>query len=109
MPDRVGRQLGNYRLTKFLGQGTFAEVYLGQHIYLNTQAAVKILKGQITSQERQTFQKEAQMVAQLRHPNIVRILEFGIENDFPFLIMDYAPRTMRQANPLGIRVDVPWV
>lgn len=46
MADRSGRegqQLGNYRLIRLLGRGGFADVYLGQHIHLNSHAAVKIL------------------------------------------------------------------
>ncbi|TMF41055.1 MAG: serine/threonine protein kinase, partial [Chloroflexi bacterium] len=42
MADRVGQQLGNYRLDQLLGQGNFADVYLGTHIHLNTQAAIKL-------------------------------------------------------------------
>src|SRR5439155_1097565 len=44
MVDRQGQQLGNYRLLRLLGRGGFAEVYLGQHIYLNSQAALKVLQ-----------------------------------------------------------------
>ena len=40
MSDRIGQQLGNYRLTQLLGQGGFADVYLGEHLYLNTKAAI---------------------------------------------------------------------
>jgi len=46
MVDRVGQRLGNYRLIRLLGRGGFAEVYLGQHIRLNMQAAIKVLQTQ---------------------------------------------------------------
>ena len=49
MADRGGRegqQLGNYRLIHLLGQGGFADVYLGEHIYLDTPAAIKVLHTQ---------------------------------------------------------------
>ena len=42
MTERLGQQLGNYRLIRLLGEGGFAEVYLGEHVYLKTQAAVKV-------------------------------------------------------------------
>src|SRR6266566_5014484 len=43
MPDRAGQQLGNYRLLRLLGRGGFAEVYLGEHVYLKRRAALKVL------------------------------------------------------------------
>ena len=42
-PSRIGQQLGNYHLLRLLGEGGFAEVYLGGHTYLGTHAAIKIL------------------------------------------------------------------
>ncbi len=40
--DRVGQQLGNYRLVCLLGEGAFAEVYLGEHVHLGRQVAIKV-------------------------------------------------------------------
>ena len=44
MADRIGQQLGNYRLVRLLGRGAFAEVYLGEHRYLKSYAALKVLR-----------------------------------------------------------------
>jgi serine/threonine protein kinase len=53
MSDRVGQQLGNYRLLNLIGRGNFAEVYLGEHLHLNTQAAIKVLRTHFTSEHAQ--------------------------------------------------------
>jgi len=102
MADYVGRQLGNYELTRLLGEGAFAHVYLGEHIYLGTQAAIKILNTQSESYPMDVFRTEARNIARLVHPNIVRVLEFGVEGNTPFLVLDYAPNgTLRQRHPYG--------
>ena len=102
--------LGHYRLLRLLGRGGFAEVYLGEHIHLQTQAAVKVLRTRLANEEVQTFQREAQMVARLLHPNIVRVLDFGVEDALPYLVMDYAPNgTLRQAFAKGRRVPLVQV
>ncbi|HZR40515.1 MAG TPA: protein kinase, partial [Ktedonobacteraceae bacterium] len=92
MTDYIGQQLGNYRLTHLLGQGGFAEVYLGQHVYLKTQAAVKVLHTRMTQEQIAGFMQEAQVIAGLVHPNIVRVLDFSVtDKGVPFLVMDYCP------------------
>jgi eukaryotic-like serine/threonine-protein kinase len=103
MADRVGQQLGNYRLIRLLGQGGFAEVYLGQHIYLDTLAAIKVLHTRIDSDDVDHFRDEARMVARLVHPHIVRVLEFNVEEMTPYLVVDYAPNgTLRKRHARGI-------
>ena len=47
----VGQQLGNYRLLRLLGQGGFADVYLGEHLYLKTLAAIKVLHTHLASDD----------------------------------------------------------
>jgi serine/threonine protein kinase len=110
MADRMGQQLGHYRLIRLIGQGGFAEVYLGEHIYLGTQAAIKVLHTQLASEDSEAFRREASMVAQLVHPHIVRVFDFGIEGTTPFLVMDYAPNgTVRMRHPKGIPLALPTV
>ncbi|HEU5199042.1 MAG TPA: serine/threonine-protein kinase [Ktedonobacterales bacterium] len=100
MADRTGQQLGNYRLQHLLGKGGFAEVYLGEHVFLHTFAAIKVLLAHLSEQEMQGFLKEAQTVAHLTHPHIVKVRDFGIQAETPYLVMDYAPnRTVRDNYP----------
>src|SRR5436305_9176346 len=75
MADHMGQQLGNYRLIRLLGEGNFSEVYLGEHIHLNTQAAIKVLHGQLASNYREGFLSEARTIAHLRHPHIIQVLD----------------------------------
>ena len=92
MADHVGEQLGNYRLTHLLGRGGFAEVYLGQHVRLpSQQAAVKILATRVNPENVKAFEHEADTIAALTHPHIVRLLDFDVVEGMPFLVMAYAP------------------
>ncbi|WP_052890564.1 WD40 repeat domain-containing serine/threonine protein kinase [Thermogemmatispora carboxidivorans] len=102
-----GQRWGNYELVQLVGQGAFAEVYLGRHIHLGTVAAVKLIRGRLERwEEVEQFMREAQLIAELRHPHIVRLLEFGFEGRGPFLVLDYAPGgTLRQRHPRGTRVE----
>ena len=107
MISRVGQQFGNYQLKHLLGRGGFAEVYLAEHRFLGTPAAVKLLFGCLTPQDFQVFQAEAKTLATLRHPHILRLLDFGLVDGCPYLIMDYAPGgTLRQLYPQGSMIPL---
>ena len=107
MIDRVGEQLGNYRLIRSLGSGGFADVFLGEHVYLNRQAAIKILQSRLAQNALQVFLTEARTIANLSHRNIVQVLEFGVEQETPFLVMTYAPNgTLRHRHPNGSRLSL---
>src|SRR2546428_4458953 len=89
--QREGQQLGNYQLIELLGQGHWASVYLGEHLHLHTQAAIKVLHEPLAPREVEAFLTEARTLACLRHPHIVRVLDVGVQEDTPFLVLDYAP------------------
>ena len=108
--ERIGQQFGNYHLTRFLGQGGFADVYQGEHTFLRTQAAIKILRAQLTQDEQEGFLREARIIAHLVHPNIIRVLDFGMQGDLPFLVMDYAPNgSLREHHSRGTRLALETV
>ena len=110
MADRLGQQFGNYRLIALLGQGSYAEVYLGQHVRLELQAAIKVLHGHLSSSEAERFQQEAQTMERLTHPSIVRVFDFDVQDGIPFLIMEYAPNgSLRQRYPEGSIVSLPEI
>lgn len=110
MADRVGQKLGNYRLARLLGRGGFAEVYLGEHIRLGTQAAIKVLHTQLADDDVEGFLKEARTIASLEHPHIVRVLDFDVQEYTPFLVMGYAPNgTLRQRHARGTQLPLTTV
>jgi len=107
MRKDVGEQLGNYRLLRLLGEGGQASVYLGEHVYLGSQAALKVRHAVLTNEEQTVFLQEAQTLVRLSHPHIVRVLDFAVEDGLPFLVMEYAPHgSLRQLHPKGTRLPL---
>ena len=107
--DLTGQQFGSYRLIRRLGVGGFASVYLGQHVRISSkQAAIKILH--LFDVNVAQFQQEAETTEQLRHPNIVRLLDFDVQEGTPFLVLDYAPGgSLRARHPKGSQVPLATV
>ncbi|GAC1633059.1 MAG: hypothetical protein NVS4B11_34160 [Ktedonobacteraceae bacterium] len=102
MADHVGQQFGNYRLLRLLGRGSFAEVYLAEHLYLERPAAIKVLHVQMEPQTQEQFRREARTIAHLQHPHILQVFDFGIHDQTPFLVMEYTPGgTLRTQHPKG--------
>lgn len=110
MSQRIGQQLGTYRLLRVLGEGGFATVYLGEHVHLGTLAALKLLHLSFAPEDSEAFRKEAQLIARLEHPHIVRVLDYDVQAGTPFLVMSFAPGgTLRTMHPRGTVVPLPAV
>src|SRR5579863_2352910 len=90
MVDLVGQRFGNFKLIRKLGSGGFAAVYLGEHIHLGSEAAIKVLRDQLLDADKGLFRTEGRNLVRLIHPNIVRLLDFGLENNIPYLVMEHA-------------------
>lgn len=107
--DLSGKLLGNYRVERLIGHGGFADVFLGEHIYLKTQAAIKVLHTRLNQDQHsiEYFLTEARTIARLTHPHIIRVLDFGTEQDTPYLVMEFAPNgTLRQHLPRQVPLSV---
>src|SRR5438105_3876475 len=88
----IGRTLRDrYRLYDRLGAGNFASVFLARDLQTNEVVAIKILHPQHSgsSASLRRFEREASLVQRLHHPNVVRMLEFGREDDLVFLVLEY--------------------
>ena len=93
MTEWIGKMLGKVRIDSLLARGGIAEVYLGEHVALQREVAVKILRNQYEddSQLLERFEREARVVAKLRHSNIVQVFDFDTVEGRPYLVMEYVP------------------
>lgn len=108
--ERVGQRIAQYRLVRLLGTGELADVYLAEHVQQNTPVAIKVLHTQLNDNEVQQFLAQTSLLAQLQHPHIVRILDYGVEHDEPYLVMVYAPHgSLRQRHPRGSRLPLATI
>jgi serine/threonine protein kinase len=91
MPAWIGHIIGKVRIEKFLARGGMAEVYLGTHLNLDRPVAVKVLHSHIESDADllARFQREAKVVAGLRHPNIIQVFDFDTHEGRPYIVMEY--------------------
>jgi serine/threonine protein kinase len=90
--DMIGRAIkGRYRLIDEIGQGSFATVYIARDIENNRIYAVKVLRVELSDDGDMLarFQREAHILLNLSDLHVVRIIDYGDENDLNFIVMDY--------------------
>ncbi|HSJ90304.1 MAG TPA: serine/threonine-protein kinase, partial [Anaerolineales bacterium] len=92
MANWAGKTLGNVHIEGLVARGGMAEVYTGMHESLG-QVAIKVMRGILDKDSEQLarFQREAEVIEELRHPNIVQMFAYDIADESPYLVMEYIP------------------
>jgi serine/threonine-protein kinase len=86
------KTIGRYQILRPIGQGGMGTVYLAEDPLLKRRVAIKVVRvsGNARHQAMLRFRREAEISAQLNHPNLVTIFDVGVEEDLgPFLAMEY--------------------
>jgi serine/threonine protein kinase len=94
MSKLIGQNLGRYHILEQLGEGGMATVYKAYDTHLECDVAVKVIRmdlmpPDIAAKTVKRFEREARMLAQLTHPNIVKITDYGENEGEPYLVMVY--------------------
>ena len=95
MTDLIGKALGRYHILESLGQGGMASVFKAYDTSLERNVAIKIIRPDAQegnpSEFLKRFQREARALAQLDHPYILKVLDYGEQDGIPYLVMPFVP------------------
>jgi serine/threonine protein kinase len=86
-----GQMLGRYRILEPLGRGGMALVYRAYHAQLDRYVAIKLLRFDLADEAAflTRFRREARAIANLRHPHIVQVYDFDVEDDLTYMVMEF--------------------
>ena len=108
--DQIGRVLGGrYRLVAPVGTGGSAHVYVADDTTLRRRVAVKVLQPALALDQAflRRFRAEAQAAAALTHPNIMRVVDWGEDEEGPFLVLEFlGGGTLRDMLDSGRRLSI---
>lgn len=88
-----------YEIIRAIGEGGMANVYLGYDTILDRNVAIKILRGDLSNDEKfvRRFQREALSASSLAHPNIVEMYDVGEDDGLYYIVMEYVDgKTLKQ-------------
>ncbi|MGW8225866.1 MAG: serine/threonine protein kinase [Anaerolineales bacterium] len=98
--DWIGKSLaGRYKIEELMGQGGMSAVYKANDPNLKRVVAIKLIHEHLSSDPGfvSRFEEEAAAVAQLRHPNIVQVFDFNVEDGTYYMVMEFIPGETLQA------------
>ena len=103
-----GLVLGRYRVEGLLGEGAMGQVFRGLHEHLDLPVAIKVLHGAGTPDILSRFEREAKLMARVRHPNAVAVQDYGfLEDGSPCLVMEFLEGESLE-DRLRRMVAMPW-
>lgn len=90
-----GKTLGKVQIGEMIARGGMAEVYYGEHTFLNRKVAVKIMRDHVDEDQetRARFEREARVMANLSHPNIIQIFDYDLADGRPCIVMELVTGT----------------
>jgi serine/threonine-protein kinase len=112
LASQVPIEVGSYRLERLIGQGGMSTVHLATHKQTGEVFAVKLIHRDLANdgKPRRMFMREAALLTQLDHPRIVRAIEFGLQDDVPYLVMQYIDSLdltqLLDTKPLAERIKI---
>ena len=86
-----GSRFGVYQVGPCIGQGAMGQVYRAEHTLLKKPVALKIMSSSVQNSPtgRHRFTREARAAAAIKHPNVVDIVDMGVLNGLPFIVMEF--------------------
>ena len=111
MERLVGQALGRYKLTKLLGEGGMGAVFQARDVTLQRDVAIKIMHPHLSNQPdfRERFLQEARTAAQLDHPGIVQVYDFGQERSLLFIVMEFIRGANLRKMLDGLKAQGQWI
>jgi predicted Ser/Thr protein kinase len=91
VPENPARFADRYRLAESLGRGGMGEVWKAYDERLNRDCAVKVLRQVEDAASAERFSREARTLASLRHPGVVTVYDYGVDEGRPYLVMELLP------------------
>ena len=91
MEDLTGKQFGHYQIVAPLGEGGMAAVYKAYQPSMERYVAVKVLPRHMSTSEEfvNRFKREAKLLAQLQHPHILPVFDYGEADGYPYIVMPF--------------------
>ncbi|MGE5377694.1 MAG: serine/threonine-protein kinase, partial [Bacteroidota bacterium] len=114
LPTHVITSVGGYTDLELIARGGMGEIYKARHPTLNRTVAIKILSLYFKDDPafNKRFEREADLMARLRHPNIITIYDYGEQNGLPYIVMEYLTgetlsQVMKQRDRLPLDEGLP--